>query len=258
MLDRQFEGLTLARTDFGVVTVTLDRPDRLNAMDQPVFDALPDVFGALAADDDVKAVVLTGAGRAFCAGADLTGAGGLETFEEAQAWMRAAQRGPSALHALPQPTVAAINGPVAGAGLGLALLCDIRFAAPEATFSAPFVRMGILPDFGTTQLVASQGGDAFAHDLLMTGRRATADEALRVGLVSRIADDVLAEATAVAEQLAALPLGGARAVKAAMREARRLPLADVLSALEPDGQAAAVTAPGFKEAAAAWLASRGA
>lgn len=256
MLDQQIEGLSLSRTDDGVVTVTLDRPDRLNALHQPIFDALPEVFGALAADDDVKAVVLTGAGKGFCAGADLSGTAGFATWEEAQAWMQAAQKGPAALYALPQPTIAAINGPVAGAGLGLALLCDIRFAAPTASFSTPFVRMGIVPDFGTTKLVASQGGDAFAHDLLMTGRRATADEALRAGLVSRVVDDVHAEAAATAAQLAAMPLGGARAVKAQARAAKTLPIEDVLATLEPDGQATAVTAPGFAEAAAAWFASR--
>lgn len=236
-----------------VALVALSRPERLNALDQELFDALPETFERLAGDRSVRAVVLTGDGRGFCAGADLDGeAFSLDGVTETEAWMRNVQRAPVLLRRLPQPTVAAIGGPAAGGGLGLALACDVRFASERATFSAPFVHMGLVPDFGVSCLLPRVVGSAAALDMLLSSRVVEAGEALSLGLVSRVCDDVLAAALKTAETFAAMPPRAAAITKEMVYRAPELDLETATLVEEARNQAVALHSPEFSERFAAW------
>jgi enoyl-CoA hydratase/carnithine racemase len=223
----------------GVTLVTLDRPSRLNAFDAELFAALPLVLESLIGDASTRAVVITGAGDAFCAGADLE-RHGLRATDEAgiEAWMRQVHRGALALHRLPQVTVAAINGAAAGGGLALALGCDLRIAAPTAVLSTAFAARGLGPDFGMSQLLPRAVGLQTAVELLLTGRRLDGAEALRLGLVTRVAEDPLAAAIELATIASALPRELSTGIKETVRRAQTLDLVTVLEELEPRAQAA--------------------
>lgn len=255
--DQSAEVVRVDRPRDGVAVVILNRPHRFNALDGALFDELPRVFHELSRDQTVHVVVLTGAGDGFCAGADLVEGSSLPSdFGGAKAWMQAAQRGPLALYELPQPTIAAVNGPAAGGGLGLALACDIRIAAPTATFSAPFVRMGLTPDFGVSRLLPKAVGRALAMELMLTGRTLDADDAALAGLVLRVSDDVLTASIALAAQIASMPADTVRRIKALVRDAADAAHATVLSALEPAAQATGLSDPRFQERASTWFTNR--
>ena len=177
----------------GVVQLTLSRPDKLNAMSQPLVAALGEQLRELADDLTCRVVVLTGAGRGFCAGLDLDGFGpvpGAEDFGPAQqSWL--GQRAIAALiqqiRRMPQPVIAAINGPAAGGGLALVCASDIRLASSAAVFSTSFIRIGVTGcDIGTSWLLPRLVGAARAHELMLTSRRFDAAEALRLGLVTDV------------------------------------------------------------------------
>lgn len=249
-------GVLVERPASGVATVVVDRPERRGALDGEGFAALAAALEALAVDDETHVVVLTGTAGAFCAGADISGARGLADRADALRWMERTHRGPLALHLLPQPTIAAVDGPAAGAGLGLALLCDLRFASPAASFSAPFSRMGLVPDFGVSATLPRIAGDALATDLLLTGRRLGADEALAAGVVSRVVDDARTEAERAAAGIAALPGGIAREMRRHLRDAAPHTVEDVLRRIEPAAQARTISDPEFAARAAAWFAAK--
>jgi enoyl-CoA hydratase/carnithine racemase len=205
--------LTLERPVEGVAVATLNRPDRLNAITFRMFEEWVAVCDEIAADDTVRALVLTGAGRAFCAGLDLADASTLpgmtvpEMMRGQESWADAT----AAFHRLPKPVIAAVNGAAAGAGFSLALAADIRIAAPEARFNAAFVRIGLSGgDCGTSWFLPRVVGLGRAADILLTGRFVGAEEAATIGLVNRVvpADELLAEALATAQQIASnTPLG---------------------------------------------------
>jgi enoyl-CoA hydratase/carnithine racemase len=244
----------------GVTVVTLNRPERLNALNDELFGAIGDTFEGLALDPSVRVVVVTGAGKAFCAGADLVDAqqGGppVPDHDGTVEWMRSvAHRGPLALYRLPQPTIAAVNGPAAGGGLGLALNCDLRIAAPTATFSAPFVRIGIGPDCGCSSLLPRIAGSALAMEMLLTGRRVGAAEAVDAGLASRVSYDALAASLELAATIAAMPPEGPPQIKAAVRAATGTDHETVLTEVEPRSQAGGLVHPEFRARASAWLAA---
>jgi len=176
--------------------ITLNRPERLNAMSIDLVIALHDALEDVAADNDTYVVVLTGAGRAFCSGLDLKDYGvipnidGLQVGRIAQRSMRYYSRLVPAIRRMPQPVIGAINGPSYGGGMCLSLATEIRFAARTATFNAT----GIVNGLTSTELAASWllprlVGAAHSHDLLLTGRTLDAEEALRIGLVSRVVED---------------------------------------------------------------------
>src|SRR5205807_2475218 len=178
-----------------VRVLTLNRPEQLNAMNAELCEALHDELRAVARDRSCRAVVLTGAGRAFCAGLDLHGYGSApenEGSDEARDRLGNQQHMSTlvlALRGLPQPVIAAVNGPAAGLGFALTLGCDIRFAAREAVFRAAFINIGVSNcDMGTSWLLPRLIGAGRAHELMLTGRRVDAEEALRIGLVSDVAD----------------------------------------------------------------------
>jgi len=190
--------------DGPIATLTLDRPAALNALTVPVKIALRETLEALAGDRDVRALVLTGAGRAFCAGQDLA-----ERDEPDAAPLEVEVReryNPiiRAIRSMGQPVIAAVNGVAAGAGASLAFACDLRIAAQEARFVLAFGRIGLVPDSGATWFLPRLVGPAKAAELALVGDPVDAAEALRLGLVSRVVpgDRLMTEARALAGRLA--------------------------------------------------------
>ena len=176
----------------GIATLTFNRPERLNALSTPIMQGLLDGLPRLAGDPAVKVVVLTGAGRAFCAGGDVKSmAEGSEQRSTAEATTRLRSRMEVSriLHELPKPTIAMINGPAAGAGLALALACDLRIAGTSARLVTAFVRVGFSGDFGGSYFLTRLVGTAKARELYFTGRPVEAGEALSLGLVNRVIPD---------------------------------------------------------------------
>jgi enoyl-CoA hydratase/carnithine racemase len=198
--------LRLERPSDGVALLVLDNPDMRNAMSDEMTTSWVAAIDELAADRSVRAVVVTGEGSAFCSGGN-TGWIASEpdaTVDYLRTRMIGFYRAWLAIRKLEVPTIAAVNGPAIGAGLCLALACDIRYAATGAKLGAPFVRLGMHAGMAGTYLLPNVVGEAHARDLLLTGRVVEADEALRLGLVSRVIapdafrDEVLATAAQIA------------------------------------------------------------
>jgi 2-(1,2-epoxy-1,2-dihydrophenyl)acetyl-CoA isomerase len=215
------EGLRV-EVDGPVATLTLDRPAALNSLTIPVKVALREALEGLAANHSVRAVILTGAGRAFCAGQDLAEREepdavplDVELRERYNPIIRA-------LRSMGQPVIAAVNGVAAGAGASLAFACDIRIAAEEARFVLAFGRIGLVPDSGATWFLPRLVGPAKAAELALVGDTVDAAEALRIGLVSQVvpADRLPAEARALADRVAeGAPLALALTKEALQRSA---------------------------------------
>jgi enoyl-CoA hydratase/carnithine racemase len=185
----------------GVATLTLNRPESLNAWTPGMEDRWNELLDQLAVAVDVRALVVTGAGRGFCPGADRNALARRSRGEEA----RPVRRRPlTALLGYPKPVIAAVNGACVGLGLALALSCDVRFAANDARFSAPFARLGLTAEFRTPWLLPRLVGTGNALDLLVSGRIVSADEALRIGLVQRVlpADELVPAAFEYAAEIA--------------------------------------------------------
>lgn len=197
--DVTFEHLGIAVED-GVAVVTIDRPEALNALNGELMFELATALDLLEGDLEVRALVLTGAGRAFVAGADVANLAQLDDAFSGREAALAGQDLMNSLAALPFPTIAAINGFALGGGLELALACDLRVAAPTAKLGLPEVGLGLIPGYGGTQRLPRLVGAGRALDLILTGRHVGADEALAMGLVNRVADDAVAGAVALARQ----------------------------------------------------------
>ncbi len=188
--------------DGEVAIITVDRQEALNALNQDVLYELGLAFDLAAADSEVRALVITGAGRAFVAGADIASLRDLADSFAGRDTALGGQDVANTLASLPFPTVAAINGFALGGGLELALAADLRVAAPGARMGLPEVGLGLIPGFGGTQRLPRLIGQSRALDLILTARHVTADEALQLGLVNRVAEDVLEAAVALARQAA--------------------------------------------------------
>jgi 2-(1,2-epoxy-1,2-dihydrophenyl)acetyl-CoA isomerase len=216
--------------DGPVATVTLDRPEALNALTVPVKIALREALEAIDADHSVRAVILTGAGRAFCAGQDLAER---ERPDAAPLEVEVRERyNPiiRALRSMGQPVIAAVNGVAAGAGASLALACDLRIAAEEARFMLAFGRIGLVPDSGASWFLPRLVGSAKAAELALVGDTVDAAEALRLGLVSKVVPggQLMEEARALADTLAAgAPLANAL-TKQALQRAMTIDLDEAL------------------------------
>jgi 2-(1,2-epoxy-1,2-dihydrophenyl)acetyl-CoA isomerase len=198
----------------GVAEITMQRPDRLNALDDGLIDALTVAFTRAATDASARAVLLTGAGRGFCAGADLKfmmerALGGLTEPPETLFWRVAGRmhEGMAALKRMRKPTIAAVNGPCAGAGVGYALACDVVWASREATFRLAYTNIGLAPDGGTTYHVVRLLGEKRALELFYSAEKVGAEDALRLGFCTRVLepDALLPEARAFARRLARGP-----------------------------------------------------
>lgn len=245
--------------------ITLNRPEQLNAMTAELCESLHDELGRIAADRSCRAIVITGAGRGFCAGLDLRGYGdapGADGSDSARDRL-ASQEHMSTLilrlRATPQPVIAAVNGPAAGFGLALALGCDIRYAAREAVFRVAFINIGVSNcDMGTSWLLPRLIGAARAHELMLTGRRFDAEEAERIGLVADVVDrDLLLErALAAAEQIAAWAPWGVRLTKKGMWAALEIPSEQAAVEYEDRQQIMATHGQAPAEAVTAFLEKR--
>ena len=213
----------LCQRDGAIATVTLNRPQQLNTISQPMLTALSETLLACEADPAVRAIILTGAGKAFCAGLDLQDAASEEGISKGGFALAPSldlrSFPPVVLHQMDTPVICAINGGAAGFGLDLALGCDIRFCSTHAKLSAAFTKRGVLPETGGTWLLPRLIGWSRAAELVFAGRTLSADESLQLGLVSRVteADALLAAARALAEEISA---GAPLAVQAAKRMMR--------------------------------------
>ncbi len=189
----------------GIATITLNRPESLNALNSTMRRELLAAFKALGRDAAVRAVLLTGEGRGFCSGADLRGDSGEREFRR----VLTAEYNPlmRAIRDLPKPVIAAVNGVAAGAGVSLALACDLVYAADDARFIQAFVKIGLVPDSGSTRALVRTLGRHRAAQLIFTGEPLLAQEAHAAGLVNRVvpAADLSARAREVATALASAP-----------------------------------------------------
>ncbi|HKC05524.1 MAG TPA: enoyl-CoA hydratase [Methylomirabilota bacterium] len=219
----------------GVAVLTLNRPDRLNAMSRPMLDALLEALPRLAEDAAVGVVVLTGAGRGFCAGGDVkamaegTELGGQTMEEKAQA-LRSRMETSRWLHEMPKPTIAMMRGPAAGAGLSLAMACDMRIASDTVKLGTAFARVGYSGDFGGSYYLTQLVGTAKARELYFTADLLDAQQALGLGLVNRVVEDArLEEETmGLASRLARGPRVAYRYMKRNMNAAESASLKEML------------------------------
>lgn len=248
--------------DAGVADVRLDRPDKRNGLDLAMFLALVDTGQRLAADPTVRCVVLSGAGKAFCAGLDwpaflaLGDAGSRELLARGpDSPANLAQRAAWIWSELPVPVLAAIHGPTFGGGLQLALACDLRIAAADTQLSVMEVRYGLIPDMSGSQTLLKLVRPDLARELVYTGRIVAADEALRIGLVTRIAADPHADALALARTIAGHSPQAVRAAKRLCNEAPQLGVAASFR-LETDLQLGLLATPNQIEAVQAALGKR--
>jgi 2-(1,2-epoxy-1,2-dihydrophenyl)acetyl-CoA isomerase len=220
--------IRVERTD-GVATVTLNRPDSLNALNATMRAELLAAFKALGRDEAVRAVVLTGAGRGFCSGADLRGGAGERDFRR----VLTTEYNPlvRAIRDLPKPVIAAVNGVAAGAGVSLALACDLVYAAEEARFIQAFVRIGLVPDSGSTRTLVRALGRHRAAQLIFSGDPLSAAEARDAGLVAAVvpADQLAATVREAAAGLAAAPTRGLALAKRLMNAAEDATLDESLA-----------------------------
>ena len=261
----------LCELDDGVATVTLNKPAKRNALGDVLTPALRATLLALEEDTRCGAVVITGAGRAFCAGGDVSGMGG----GSAKAKQEAAERPPATpedsvrglirkqetltlrLHELAKPTVAALPGPAAGAGLSIALACDMRVMADSAFITTAFANIGLSGDYGGSWFLTQLVGPAIAKELYMTARRVGAEECLRLGIVNRVTtfDTLQAETRALARQLADGPRTAIRYMKENLNRALTTDLRTCL-AMEADRMVRVGATADHKEAVRAFMEKR--
>src|SRR5258708_10585586 len=245
--------------------LTMNRPDRLNTMTAELCEALHEQLREIERDRSCRVVVLTGEGRGFCAGLDLAGYGrapgndGSDESRDRLANQEHMSRLVLGLRALPQPVIAAVNGPSAGFGMALALGCDIRLAAAEAVFRVAFINIGVSNcDMGTSWLLPRLIGASRSHELMLTGRRVDAEEALRIGLVSDVVeqDGLAARALEAAGQIAELAPWGVRLTKQGVWAALEIPSEQAAVEYEDRQQIMSTFGPAPPEAISAYLEKR--
>ncbi len=213
--------LTYPRPDIAVLT--LNRPDKLNALNYELVEEFHWALDELGANNDCRVAVLTGAGRGFCSGLDLTdpsppqAGGGTEFPRSGMRWQERIANLTARIHRLRQPVIAAVNGPAYGGGLGFALACDIRIASESARFCTQFIKLGLGGcDIGVSYTLPRIVGAGQAFDLILTARVVDADEALRLGIVSRLSDSVVDDALEIAETLCGYGKFGVESTKQVM------------------------------------------
>ena len=214
----------LFQIDGAVATLTLNRPDRLNAISGPMLIALSEKLREYDRNPEIRVIVLTGAGRGFCSGLDLQDAAagtgvGAEGGANLPANVNLRDAPPSVLHGIDTPTLCALNGPAAGYGMDLALGCDIRVAGESAKLAPAFTRRGVLPESGGTWLLPRLIGRARTAEIVFTGRTLSAPRCLELGLVNRLVpdDDLMKETLEWAEEIAANAPLAVQAAKRMMR-----------------------------------------
>jgi len=254
----EFESITYGIHD-GLATIELARPDQLNAMSSQMFNELGEAVERAATDPGIRAVLLKGQGRSFCAGIDINLLGQLAGTRGARfrTFARTAQRPYLLLAQMEKPTIAAIHGHAFGSGFQLALACDLRIAAEDATFAMLEVRFGLIPDLGGGHRLARLVGPARAKEIVWTGREIDAQEAERIGLVNRVAPAITLEeqAEAYARELVAAPPISLALSKSLLNRAMEVPLETSLER-EAQAQTACVDSEDHREAIEAHLEKR--
>jgi 2-(1,2-epoxy-1,2-dihydrophenyl)acetyl-CoA isomerase len=247
-----YEHIRLDRSPAAVATITIARPDRLNALSGRTVDELRSAVEE-AGSSGARCLLLTGEGRGFSSGADLA-AGGGPPDDVGASLEKHFNPLVEALFALPIPVVAAVNGPCAGAGCSLALAADIVIAARSAYFLQAFVNIGLIPDAGATWLLPRLVGRARAMEMMMLGERIPADKALAWGMISRVVEDeaLASESEALAARLAQGPTVALGLIRRLAREAGHLPLGEALAA-ERAAQREAGETSDFRNAVMAFL-----
>lgn len=222
--------ITFATDEYGVGTLTLNKPDKLNAFDQEMIDLWLHQLNAAAADPDVRVIVVTGAGRAFCAGGDIED---LLSYRHRPALdfknylYRHVQQIPLSLERIEKPVIASLNGTARGAGLDMALMCDLRIAAASAVFAQSYINVGMIAGDGGTYFLTRLVGTARALEMFWTGRAVSAEEAREMGFVNRVVpdEDLARETTELARQIAGQPQDAVRCFKRAVYDGARMELA---------------------------------
>jgi 2-(1,2-epoxy-1,2-dihydrophenyl)acetyl-CoA isomerase len=263
----------IAERHDGVLYLTMNRPDKLNALSDHMIAGLLEELGRAAHDREVGAVVLTGAGRGFCAGGDIgrmrernegsggegagQGSAGEQGIQTRISQLRRSEEVSLLLHEMPKVTIGAINGPAAGAGLSIALACDLRIAADSARFGTAFARVGFSGDFGGTYLLTQLVGPAKARELYFTAEVIGAEEALKLGMVNRVvpAAALTEEVRAFAKRIAAGPVVAYSYMKAHLNLALKSDLRTILDR-ESYGQTLTGLTEDHKEAVKAFLEKR--
>jgi enoyl-CoA hydratase len=259
----EYTTLRVEREEGGIVLVTLDRPERLNALSFEMFDELGLLCGTLAEDREARVVILTGAGRGFCAGLDLDDAARLGAMSPQQ-MLRGQERWVGAIAAfrtLPLPVVAAINGPAAGAGLALALMADLRVASSAATLTTAIVRIWLTGgDAGMSWLLPRLVGMTHASELLLTAAPVGAERAERIGLVNRVVapQELLGAARELASAIAAHNPFGVRLTKRVLQQNVDAPSLEAALETENRNQVLIVQTDDMQEALVAFREKRAA
>lgn len=229
----QTGSLVLEERQGSVATLRLNRPERLNALNVELGQAILAGLRRVAEDESIRCVVLTGAGRGFCAGGDLALLRDVRSRNaphELEALLRAGKEIVLTIATMPKPVLAAVNGPAAGGGMNLALACDVRIASELASFGEAFAQVGLFPDFGGMYFLPRLVGISRAAELFYTGEIISAAEAGRIGIVNRVVptDRFEAETRAFAERLAGAPPLAMRPVKQVLVGSQRAELEGVL------------------------------
>jgi len=256
-----YQTLIVSQPADGVVLLTLNRPDRLNAMTVTMFDELERVARNITDDDDVRVVIVTGAGTGFCAGYDLDDAEGLPQLSPLGMFDRQnrAARALAAIRAIPVPLIAAVNGAAAGGGLSLSLMADIRLGSPTAKFNAAFVKIGLSAgDLGVSWLLPRLIGPAQAAEMCFSGRTVEAEEAEGLGLINFLTglDDLIDRALKMAGQICANSPGGIKLSKRALQSNLEIGSFAAALELESRGQALLTRCADMPEALAAFREKR--
>jgi len=243
-----------------IATITLNRPDRMNAFTWEMVDAWAAALSEAQRDDNVYVVIVTGAGRAFCSGGDIQGMGErrertpLQRKNELAAHVH---RVPLALESVDKPVIAAINGAAAGAGLDLALQCDLRYAASSARLGETYVRVGLVPGAGGTWFLPRLVGTAKALELFWTGDLISAEEAERIGMINKAVpdDELMSHVRGVADRIALGPQLSVRFIKRAVYQGQRIDLRTSLDLISSH-YAVVSSSSDHKEAVQAYLEKR--
>jgi len=253
--------------DGGVADVKLNRPEKLNAFDGAMFQALVEAGESLKADPSVRAVVLSGAGKGFCSGLDFEsfqqmadpgpgqGFGGALGKRNDERITNAGQQAVYTWTEMPAAVIAAVHGPAVGAGIQLALGCDIRIVAPDAKLSVLEIRWGLVPDMTGTQMLPRLVGLDVAKELAFTGRMISGIEAKELGIATRVADDPYAAAMELAREIAAKNPYAIKGVKELLNMAGKVPLAEAFKA-EERTMASLIGSPNNVEAVTAYFEKR--
>jgi enoyl-CoA hydratase len=257
-----YETMIFEEVETGIGLLTLNRPDRLNAINLEMLDELYDLFRRLDREPEIRVLIVTGAGRGFCSGADLrserlSSEEGIQAFTSAPVHLEVIQKRYCGvikeLRRISQPVIAAVNGPAAGGGLSLMLATDVIFASPEASFTPSYINIGLSGgELGTTYFLPRMVGVARASEILMTGRTVDAEEAERIGLITRLvpAEELMDTAKETARRMLEKSVRGLRLTKETIRQNLDAPSLENAVELENRNQSMLCTTPEFFDAVA--------